>query len=569
MNNKILGILIFFSLLIITINKFNIVTFGLILLIIIFLILKKEYKLILVNIILTIIIFMSLNLNKKSIDCDFSKNFKVHEVYQNYCIIKQDNNKFLIYQDDYVLNEGNIIKIDGILKEITPNGIPYLFSFKEYLENKKIYYQIDYSNIEIINSNVTFQNKIINKLLNKINYSKDYINLLLFNSKSDSIESLYNDLIDISAIQLFVISGFHITFLKKTIDKVSSKLIKKKENYFTILILLFYVYLLKFSISSLRAFLSIVINKFNKYFKLNLSTLDINSLIAIIFLIINPKNLFLVGFQLSFIIVIFICILSSLKNNKILMIVIPFLISLPIIINMNGRIGIVNFLMNFILTPIVSVIYLLGIITIIIPYFDKFLFFIIFGFESVISFISKYNVYLNFPYLNLIGIIIFYIIIYNIILYLYLKNRNKTTFNIVLLNIFLISWYYKPISNPYIIFLDVGQGDACLIHGSNNKYNILIDTGGSIYNDIATKKLIPYFEKVGIKKLDLVIISHLDYDHYGALESLNKNFKINKIIQDNNYENIYYNDINFKNLNQFYNNKMKKIKKVVFYYLNL
>ena len=103
------------------------------------------------------------------------------------------------------------------------------------------------------------------------------------------------------------------------------------------------------------------------------------------------------------------------------------------------------------------------------------------------------------------------------------------------------------------MFIDVGQGDSCLIHGKNNEYNILIDTGGSIYSDIATNKLIPYFNKEGIKKIDLVIISHLDYDHYGALDSLKKNFKINKVVDNNEYEYLYYQDLKFKNLNIFYN----------------
>ena len=115
---------------------------------------------------------------------------------------------------------------------------------------------------------------------------------------------------------------------------------------------------------------------------------------------------------------------------------------------------------------------------------------------------------------------------------------------------FIVNWYIKPFSAPYILFFDVGQGDSILIHGENNKYNILIDTGGSKYSDIATNKLIPYFEKEGIKRIDLVIISHLDYDHYGALESLENNFKVDKVIDNSNYSNIYYQDLNFINLNK-------------------
>jgi len=553
MNNKLISILIFFILLIITINRINIITSSLIVIILLFLIIKKQYNLLIINLFISIIIIINFNTNKKY-ECDFNEKFIVYEVHDNYCIVVQNKNKFLLYQDDNILYEGNKIKVNGRLKEIKNNGIPYLYSFGEYLNNKNIYYEIDYYSLEVIDESVTIQNKIINYLLDKIIYSREYLNLLLFNNKSDSISDFYDDLIKISAIQLFVISGFHISFINNVINKVLSKITKKKEHNLTIIILFFYVYLLKFTLSSLRAFLSILFNKINRHFKLNLNSLDINSLIAIIFLTINPKNLFLVGFQLSFIIVIAICMLNSIKSKmkKYLMIIIPFLISLPIILNMNGNIGMINIFMNYILTPIVCMIYLLGIIVLIIPSFDKFLFYIIFGFEYVINLLSKYNFYIQFPYISLYGIIIYYIIIYFITSSIYMKNKKNLIVNSLLLFSFIVIWYNKPFSCPYIMFFDVGQGDACLIHGANNKYNILIDTGGNTYNDIAQKKLIPYFNKEGIKYLDLVIISHLDFDHYGALDSLNNNFKINKIIKDNNYKNIYFNDINFQNLNQFY-----------------
>ena len=56
--------------------------------------------------------------------------------------------------------------------------------------------------------------------------------------------------------------------------------------------------------------------------------------------------------------------------------------------------------------------------------------------------------------------------------------------------------------SSYIAFINVGQGDSCLIHDHDK--NILIDTGGSIYKDIANDVLMPFFKKKHIDKLDLV-----------------------------------------------------------------
>lgn len=76
--------------------------------------------------------------------------------------------------------------------------------------------------------------------------------------------------------------------------------------------------------------------------------------------------------------------------------------------------------------------------------------------------------------------------------------------------------------------IDVGQGDSVLVEQKDGK-NILIDTGGKqnyINKEFPNKKgksltdsvLIPYLKARGIRKIDVLIVTHGDYDH--ALESL-------------------------------------------------
>ena len=65
-----------------------------------------------------------------------------------------------------------------------------------------------------------------------------------------------------------------------------------------------------------------------------------------------------------------------------------------------------------------------------------------------------------------------------------------------------------------IHFIDVGQGDSCLIVTPNNK-KILIDGGGSENYDVGKNTLIPYLLARRITQLDYVIISHFDTDHVG------------------------------------------------------
>ena len=65
-----------------------------------------------------------------------------------------------------------------------------------------------------------------------------------------------------------------------------------------------------------------------------------------------------------------------------------------------------------------------------------------------------------------------------------------------------------------INFIDVGQGDSCLIISPHNK-TILIDGGGSNNSDydIGKNILVPYLLDKGFSKIDIIMISHFDNDH--------------------------------------------------------
>jgi competence protein ComEC len=64
---------------------------------------------------------------------------------------------------------------------------------------------------------------------------------------------------------------------------------------------------------------------------------------------------------------------------------------------------------------------------------------------------------------------------------------------------------------PYI-----GQGDATLFIFPNGK-NMLIDAGPP---GAAKKYLLPLFEKLGVKTIDALIVSHYDLDHLGGVQEL-------------------------------------------------
>ena len=69
-----------------------------------------------------------------------------------------------------------------------------------------------------------------------------------------------------------------------------------------------------------------------------------------------------------------------------------------------------------------------------------------------------------------------------------------------------------------IEFLDVGQGDAILVHSPEGKV-MLVDAGPS-------KEIVGQLKERGVRAIDLLVISHHHLDHYGGADDVIRNFPV-------------------------------------------
>ncbi len=70
-------------------------------------------------------------------------------------------------------------------------------------------------------------------------------------------------------------------------------------------------------------------------------------------------------------------------------------------------------------------------------------------------------------------------------------------------------------------FIDIGQGDAILVRTVNGK-NMLIDSGSSK----ESARLLDYLQGEGIRSLDVVIATHPDEDHIGAMATVLQKYPV-------------------------------------------
>jgi competence protein ComEC len=73
---------------------------------------------------------------------------------------------------------------------------------------------------------------------------------------------------------------------------------------------------------------------------------------------------------------------------------------------------------------------------------------------------------------------------------------------------------------PRVVFLDVGLGDAVLVQG--RRAAVLVDAGTALPDgpDLGAFEVVPALAALGVRRLDVVIVSHADLDHRGGVPSV-------------------------------------------------
>lgn len=492
-------------------------------------------------------------------------NYKIEEDKMNLELVCKEKlvGSYYFKNDEYnffkeKVNIGSSVIVKGKLVSPKNNTVPYLFNYKKYLYNKRVYYTLKIDNIKILKENSNPFIKLKNRVIKHVNSYKDSTYLYAFilgktELISDEVLTSYREN---GISHLFALSGLHVSIFSSILLFMLKKLrFKEILNYVLIFIfLLLFSFITGFSPSILRATLLFFLLSINKVFYLNIRTLDILYLVFIILVIINPFIIYNLSFILSFTAAFFLIFSSDLLKGKNYFVslfkvsLLSYFASLPLSIYYFGYTNLLGTILNLVFVPLVSfVVFPLTLLTFIISKFYSILNITTNLLESLSLLFNKFKIIIYFPRINLI-----FVFIYLSILMLYIKFKKKICLYLII--VLLIFFKIRPYmdNNTYIYYIDVGQGDSILVVTPHLNKTILIDTGGIVsFNEnyksnIVKNKTIPFFRRIGINRVDYLFLTHGDYDHAGEANELLSNFCVKKV---------FINKGNINNIEKKINNK--------------
>lgn len=416
---------------------------------------------------------------------------------------------------------------------------------------KKIEYKLYPEKLSIIGHKDTFMSfchnlsyKVQDQIY-KIYNKKDagIITAMLLGDRQDLDEEIYSLYSLAGIVHIIAISGLHISIFCGILFAILKPLGPKLSSIVILLFLIFYSIFTGCSVSVLRASIMTAFYIFSGLLGRKYDLLSSTAMACSILLLYNPYNLYDLGFQYSFTAVFVIGFSSEifkkykLKNKFLLLFLTSLAVTLatkPLTIYNFYYINFIDVFVNIIAITLMEVILVFSLISILISFIyikvGVLLAYIPHLFLTIIEYTAKLSLKLPFSHIETGGISFLMLVLLYIALFLIYKFFiNKKLFAIPL--IICIITVGTLAVNKYdgfeTIFFYDGQGDCAIIKEKDKCY--FIDAGSSQYSPRG-KKILNQLKYENIKKINGIYISHMDYDHLGAVFEIAGNIDIEKLI---------------------------------------
>lgn len=285
---------------------------------------RKIILMFLISIIFSIIYLIFVNSKYQKIYSENPKNVKTYatvvsepketEYYYSY-EVKVQSKKFIMYvkkNSSEKIDYGTQVLLEGEYIEPQEARNYKGFNYKEYLKTKKIYGSFKVDKFTVIKENnvnvfMQYSNKIRNKIIEvtKEILSDETEGLMigiLIGENTEISDKITENFSKSSLSHIVAISGSHITYIVIGLSFVltKSKIPKKGIYIITILGLIFFMFITRFSPSVVRACIMGIIMLSSKIVYRKLDVLNSIAVSMLIILIDNPFAIKDIGLQLSY-----------------------------------------------------------------------------------------------------------------------------------------------------------------------------------------------------------------------------------------------------------------------------
>ncbi|ALC81689.1 MULTISPECIES: DNA internalization-related competence protein ComEC/Rec2 [Bacillus] len=468
------------------------------------------------------------------------------------------------------LEPGNVCVMNGELKPPKNATVPGTFNYKQYLHDKKIHWIYRVNSIEDCRMTGNFPLKKIRKA--GLDFIKEHVpetsagivQALIFGDQQNIDPEVIDAYQQLGIIHILAISGLHVGILTAALYHVLLRLGMTRESAKLLLIAVLPLYsiITGASPSVLRAaFMTMAFLLFS-LINVRLKTADALCLVFLGLLLIDPYQLFQVGFQLSFAVTFFLLMSKSIiqqiasRIGQLIMVsLIAQLGSLPILLYHFQSVSLLGLVMNILFVPFYTLL--------ILP-FALINFILMLAFPSLGAFFFRFldflmqwshQIAVTMAAIDPVQIItvkpglfqlLFYVMSAVLLLYkLETSGPGKASFvSSLLLVAAVVLHLLTPsfLAKGEVVMLDIGQGDSMFISAPRSKGNVLVDTGGIVsfpkeewrkrksQFSIGKNILIPFLTAKGIRQLDALVLTHADQDHIGEADVLITQKKVKKLI---------------------------------------
>ncbi len=452
---------------------------------------------------------------------------------------------------------GSTIQVTGSLKRIHSLRNPGSFNFKEYYARKEVFFQIHPSTLRVTGTDDSGISSLLFAIRKSIANQIDYLHTpgtaailkaLLLDEEGDIDKGTKENFINSGTAHTLAVSGSNVAAVVFILFFLFARLPLKMRVLLTISGVLFFLALTG-SPPVERAVITAVIALIAIGTGRSTDAFAILALSALIICLLNPQQLFDVGFQLSYSAVAGIIFSNRWARNflaekeiesKTAGAIIIFLAisiaaqlaTIPLTAFYFGKISLISLPAGILVIPLTAGLFSNGILTLIISMFSDYAaLFWAAGSELMYQFtgfLVEFFANTGFSYLysyqfTLTDLLVWYIIpIAGMITYRIYKGRftGGLILGMIPVLLFLYGSFLKPDVMPEehlsLLFADVGQGDATLMKLPNGT-TVLIDAGRrNEYYDTGERVLVPLMQYLHIDTIDYGFISHIDEDHYGG-----------------------------------------------------